>query len=218
MDTASAASLLYPSHGSAPVQPAAVAPVAATPSPAPAQPAAAALYPSHGPSPATPSPAPAQPAPAPAATPPSGPDATALYGDVIEGTGHVRWGEPVSSPSDIKLPALDGIAEPMATPDGQRIIAEALSAAGAGQSTAAELYNHAAAALRPGYVMPDRTATEATLRAAWGGSYARNLAAVQAAVATAAAKDPSLPAFLDRTGLGNDAGLIRRIAARVARK
>ena len=208
MDLSAAAAALYPSHGPSP----------AAASPAPAQPAAAALYPSHGPSPATPSPAPAQPVPAPAAIPPSGPDATALYGDVIEGTGHVRWGEPVASPGEIKLPAVDGIAEPMATPDGQRIIAEALSAAGAGQSTAAELYNYAAAAMRPGYVASEAAKTESALRAAWGGSYARNLAAVQAAVATAAAKDPSLPAFLDRTGLGNDAGLIRRIAARVARK
>ena len=204
MDMASAAAALYPSHG--PVPAAATPPVASTPAPAPAQPAAppVASTPSQAPAAATPS-------PAPAATQPSGPDATALYGDVIPDTAHVRWGEPVASPSDIKLPALDGIDDPS-------IVAQALSAAGAGQSTAAELYNYAAAAVRPGYVAPNAAATEATLRAAWGGSYARNLAAVQAAVATAAAKDPSLPAFLDRTGLGNDVGLIRRIAARVARR
>lgn len=211
-DTISAASLLYPS--SAP----AAAP-STTPAPAASQPpsAAALIYGSRDEKTQNaPGTAPVVATPAPASQP-SGPDASALYGDVVPGTAHIRWDEPAASSSAIKLTAPDGIDDHMATAEGQLIIAGALSAAGAGPTVAAELYSHAASALRPGYAPSSAAASEAALRSAWGSSYERNLSGVRAAVQAAAAKDPSLPAFLDRTGLGNDPRFIRLIAARVAR-
>ncbi|HTJ91243.1 MAG TPA: hypothetical protein VL356_13845 [Acidocella sp.] len=145
--------------------------------------------------------------------------AASLYGSSVETRGHVDWREAAAkTAAEIQLhttfmPHADK------SPEGDAArakLAEAFVAAGAGQTVARELFADAAAAAKPGYTPPSAAAAEAELRQLWGSQYETKINGAAELVRKAAAVDPSITEFLERTGLGNDPKFIRKVAARIA--
>jgi hypothetical protein len=149
----------------------------------------------------------------------TGHTAAELYFDDVATRNPVRWDEPaISKATDVQLDiSLMRHADTSPEGDAARAkVAEALVAAGAGQTLAKKLFADAGRAAKDGYKAPTRESGEAELKAAWGASYDAKIAGAQGLIQKAAAKDPSIIEFLERTGLGNDPAFIRKIANRAA--
>jgi hypothetical protein len=124
-------------------------------------------------------------------------------------------GDQDAPPPPAAAAAADPVIPMPAPPDGRRWDAEEVNTAvaaaerfGMSKTEAAEWAQYIVdASRRP---PPDESETLATLRQEWGKDFATKLAAAQAAVAKMPA---SFRIMLDRTELGNDPRLIRRMAA-----
>jgi hypothetical protein len=142
-----------------------------------------------------------------------------LYDDAPPTSRKVEWDEAaVAKADEIVLDhSLYAHAEKGEEGDKARAkLAEAFAAAGAGPTIAAEIYADAARAARETY-KPTSTEDAATeLRELWGDQFQSKIDACRQLVQRAAAADPSIIGFLDKTGLGNDPRFIRKIAARIA--
>ena len=145
--------------------------------------------------------------------------AMSLYGDNVETKHPVKWDEPAAkNVEDIKLHT-SFMDHADLSPEGDAAranLAKAFVAAGAGPTVARELFADAARAAKDGYNASTAESTEAELRELWGSQYATKIAGAVELVQKAAAADPSIVEFLERTGLGNDPKFIRKIANRAA--
>jgi hypothetical protein len=146
------------------------------------------------------------------------PEAASLYPDAdITTRGYVKFDEPaLNDPASFQIEIPEDLANP--DPAAANQLRAALAAAGAGATTAREVIADAVAAARQGPRSSDPAKTMAELRQSWGSQTETRLAAARDLVRRAAAHDPSIPGFLARTGLGNDAGFIRKLAARATRR
>lgn len=151
-----------------------------------------------------------------AAEPPS--DEAALYPDAgITTRGYVKFDEPaLADPASLEILIPGDLANP--DPAATDRLRAAFVAAGAGPTTAREILADAVAAARQGTSANAPDSTLAELRRSWGNQTEARLAAARDLVRRATAHDPDIPDFLARTGLGNDAGFIRKLAARAMQR
>jgi len=142
-----------------------------------------------------------------------------IYGNVAPTRNFVDWEEPPAVASEMELHAPVGLLD---TSDAGRGVLgrlrEGLAEAGAGRTLAAELFADAVRAEQGAEFKISRTSAEADLRREFGASYDAKVAAAQSVVAEVAKKCPEIYDFLNRTGLGNDPGFIRKVAAAAGRR
>jgi hypothetical protein len=132
---------------------------------------------------------------------------------------YVRFDEPPATPGSISLAApTDEGWDLTAEGDAARArAADAMVAAGAGTTFAQEMWRDAIAASRADYQPMSREDGMAQLRRDLGHRADEKIASAQRLVQSAAQKDPSIIAYLEQTGLGNDPTFIRKLVARAAR-
>jgi hypothetical protein len=96
--------------------------------------------------------------------------------------------------------------------------AKSLHEAGLSRGELGQAWQFAVRATHPGYSPPDADATEAALRHEWGADFDRNLGVAKAFVGKIIAQSPAVARHLRETGLQNDAGFIRAVAATALRR
>jgi hypothetical protein len=96
--------------------------------------------------------------------------------------------------------------------------AKSLHEAGLSRGELGQAWQFAVRATHPGYSPPDADATEAALRQEWGTDFNKNLGAAKAFVGKIIAQSPAVARHLRETGLQNDAGFIRAVAATALRR
>lgn len=158
----------------------------------------------------------------PEASPPSGPSAAAdlLFNDDPPTEDHVDWNE-AGAATAAEL-GLDWTPHNGNGPVSAEVQAErdgfeaACIAAGAGPTFAKEVMASAAAASKESYQPATQDAAMTELQALWGDRTGEKVNSARELIQKAAAVNPAIIDYLERTGLGNDPKFIRQMAARAA--
>jgi hypothetical protein len=149
--------------------------------------------------------------------PPEKLPATALFEDIPPELVGIQWGEPVPS-STVDLNSVTDLPKDLTADEADvQAAKEAMVAAGAGVTQAAALWSMANENARAPCQLSDDE-TVAQLREWWGDKTDEKIAAARAEVAKATERWPGLPAYLEKTRLGNSPKFIRALAEKAARR